>query len=107
MAKPSLTDVFGAGATQDATTVTIQKSSLVTLTASGTNTAESILMSILITAKPVLTVAARDADPDIKVAIEDGFEQTAFRGANRYNQIGINVTAQKLTPASAIDADDY
>jgi hypothetical protein len=107
MTKPTLTQVFGAGATQDATSVTFLKANLLTLTPSATNSAESLLMAIVLTAQQNLTTTARDGDADRKVAVEDGFEQSTYRGTTRYNQIQLSVTAQKLSPASAIDADDY
>lgn len=107
MTKPTLVQVFGTGATQTATTVTFQKADLLTLTPSATNTAESIFMAIALTAQVNLTPTARDGDSDRKVAIENGFEQTVTRNAVRYNQIQLNITAQKVSPAAAIDADDY
>lgn len=107
MAKPTLIEVFGAGATQTATTVTFNKADLLTLTPTTNNTAESILIAIALTAQGKLTTTLRDNDPDVKVAIENGFEQTSFRGTTRYNQVALNITAQTLSPASAIDADNY
>jgi len=57
MAEPTLENVFGIGATQDATTLTIQKTALATvgLTASSANTAESLLAAILKIAANTLT----------------------------------------------------
>ncbi|MFM6252850.1 MAG: hypothetical protein ACKPEQ_27520, partial [Dolichospermum sp.] len=57
MPEPTLTEVFGAGATQTATTLTISKSALATvgLTASSDNSAEAILAAILLIAKINLT----------------------------------------------------
>ena len=46
----TLTDLFGSGATQNATSLTIQKSDLVGLTPSSSNTAESLLVAILVKA---------------------------------------------------------
>ncbi|MEH2065138.1 MAG: hypothetical protein V7K50_23240 [Nostoc sp.] len=46
----SLTQIFGEGAYQDANMLVIQKASLLGLTPLSTNTAESLLVGILITA---------------------------------------------------------
>jgi hypothetical protein len=46
----TLADIFGKGATQDATVLVIQKSNLSRLTPQVNNTAESLLVAILITA---------------------------------------------------------
>jgi hypothetical protein len=46
----SLTQLFGKGAYQDATTLVIKKSSLLRLSPQPSNTAESLLVAILITA---------------------------------------------------------
>lgn len=47
MAEPTLTQVFGSGATQDATTITISKSDLteIGLTPDANNSAESLLIA--------------------------------------------------------------
>lgn len=44
---PPLTTLFGAGATQDATTLTIQKSSLPDLTPAASNNSEALLVGLL------------------------------------------------------------
>ena len=46
MAEPTLVEVFGAGATQTATTITIAKADLAGLTPSATNTAEALFAGI-------------------------------------------------------------
>ncbi|MBC1242280.1 hypothetical protein GNE10_35350, partial [Nostoc sp. 2RC] len=57
MAEPTLTQVFGANATQDATTITITKADLtgVGLTAASENTAESLFTAIVLKAQTALT----------------------------------------------------
>lgn len=50
LATLSLVDLFGKGATQDENTLVIQKASLITLIPLVTNTADSLLAGILITA---------------------------------------------------------
>lgn len=81
MAEPTLTDVFGAGATQDATTLTILKSDLagLGLTAAAGNTAESLLISIVLKAAGLLTEVNRLTDTaNRNIAIE-------FAGADIFN----------------------
>lgn len=107
MAEPTLVQVFGAGAVQTATAITIQKADLPTLTPSATNTAESLLAGILLKAQPTLTVAARTSNPDQSIAIETGFDQLAYRGSDPYYQSALNVTLQKSNEAATIDADNY
>jgi hypothetical protein len=107
MAEPTLIEVFGAGATQTATTVTILKADLPGLTASAANTAESLLAGIVIKAGATLTVASRTANPDQSIAIEQGFDQIAYRGNTAYYQASRTVTLQKLNTSAAIDPDDY
>ena len=53
MPEPTLTQIFGAGAAQTATVLTIAKADLaaVGLTASSTNTAESLFVALLLQAK--------------------------------------------------------
>jgi hypothetical protein len=107
MAEPSLIEVFGAGATQSATTITILKSDLPGLTASPTNTAESLLAGIILKAATALTTTARDANPDQSIAIEQGFDQVAYRGTTAYYQSARTITLQKVNTSATIDPDDY
>ncbi len=44
---PPLTQLFGSGATQDGTTITIQKAALPGLTAGATNSAEGLAVGII------------------------------------------------------------
>lgn len=57
MAEPTLENIFGAGATQDASTLTISKTALasVGLTPQAANTGESLLAAILKLAANTLT----------------------------------------------------
>jgi len=59
MPEPTLEQVFGTGAIQDGSTLTIQKSALATvgLTVSSTNTAESLLAALLKLAANSLTAS--------------------------------------------------
>lgn len=73
MAEPTLVDVFGANATQNATDLVIKKADLAALglTASAANTAESLLISIILKAAAVLTEVNRLTDTTNRnIAIE-------------------------------------
>lgn len=109
MAVPSLTDVFGSGATQTATAITTQKSDLPTLTAAADNTGQALLVAILLKAKENLSPAARETNPDIKVTIEYN-GQTIFPIANSTDldrQDTYTVTLHKTIASIQVDADDY
>jgi hypothetical protein len=107
MAEPTLQQVFGANATQNATTITIAKADLTGLTASETNTAESLLVAILIKAKTALTQANFDANTDQSLLITEGFPSITYRGTDAYRQQPIEVRLNKLDTSATIDPDDY
>ncbi|MBW4425942.1 MAG: hypothetical protein KME50_16195 [Nostoc desertorum CM1-VF14] len=111
MAEPSLTQVFGTGATQDMNTLTISKADLVSvgLTASASNTAESLLIAIMLKFKEVLTDEARDINIDQSVAVVDGFSPTiTTRNDLIYLRNTISVEIDRvLAGADTIDPDLY
>lgn len=111
MAEPTLTAVFGANATQDATTLTITKADLTStgLTPSANNTAESLLLAIVLKFKAVLTDTARDTNVDQSVAVVEGFSPSITTRNNViYLRNTISVEVDKLlTGADVIDPDDY
>lgn len=109
MAEPTLVQVFGAGATQDANTLTIQKAALaaVGLTISANNTAESLVGAILNLLIGYLTPANFELNLDQSVIAEMEVDQTVFRGVDRYNQKVVSIKFAKIAPASVIDPDDY
>lgn len=109
MAEPTLQDIFGAGATQDATTITLVKANFTSLTASANNRAESILAAIMLKALAALPQSTFDTNLDQSIYVALGFPGFAFRGANndsyRVDQITVNLA--KPDTASVIDPDDY
>ncbi len=112
MAEPTLGDIFGAAAAQTATTVTIAKADLaaVGLTANATNTAESLLVAILLKAKLVLTPGTLETNPDQSVVVAEAdfnFQTLVTRNALTYRQSSYTVNLQKLDTGSIIDPDDY
>lgn len=107
MAEPTLTEVFGAGATQDANTITISKADLTGLTATANNRAEALFVAILLKAQAFLNTTNQGADPDRSVTVEDSFPQIVTRGENQFRQKSLTVNLQKLDDSAAIDPDDY
>lgn len=109
MTIPSLTDVFGSGATQTATTVTIAKADFPTLTASATNNGQQLFTAMLLKAAAKLSSANRTADADIKITIEYG-GQTIFPLAGSENldrQDSYSIVLHKQVPKADVDPDDY
>lgn len=113
MAEPTITQIFGANATQTSTTITITKNDLVavSLTPSATNTAEALLAAILLKARAYLTQSAFDSNTDQSIVIAPGFDSIVQRDDGTGNVIGyrqnqLNVNLHKLD-AGEIDPDDY
>ncbi len=112
MAEPSLQQVFGRGAAQTATTLSIAKADLATvgLTAAATNTAESLFVALLLIAKNSLTLAAQETNPDQSVTVAEAdfnFQTLITRNNATYRQSTYSVNLQKLDTGNTIDPDDY
>lgn len=109
MAEPTLQQVFGTNAVQDATTITITKADLTGLTAGANNSAESLLAAINLKAKAYLTQTNFDANIDQSIVIENGFSSFTIRGTNNdsYRLDQITISLAKLDTASTLDPDDY
>jgi len=112
MAEPTLTQVFGPGAAQTTTTLSIAKADLasVGLTASATNTAESLFVALLLLAKSSLTPTAQETNPDQSITVTQAdfnFQTLVTRNNATYRQSTYSVNLQKLDTGSTIDPDDY
>ncbi|MBW4689599.1 MAG: hypothetical protein KME40_32035 [Komarekiella atlantica HA4396-MV6] len=111
MAEPTLIQVFGNNSTQDATDLIIKKSDLIStgLTPSANNTAESLLLAIILKFKAALTDEARDTNIDQSVAVVDGFSPAiTTRNNTIYLRNTISVEVDRfLVGADTIDPDDY
>ncbi|BAT56384.1 hypothetical protein NOS3756_53890 [Nostoc sp. NIES-3756] len=109
MAEPLLTTVFGAGATQTSTTITINKADLPGLTAAANNKAESLFVGLMLRAQIGLSKTNFDADLDQSIYIDQGFPNFTFRGTNndsyRVDQLTVNLA--KPDTNGTIDPDDY
>ena len=113
MAEPTIIQVFGAGATQSGSTLTISKTDLqaVGLTPSASNTAESLLAAVLFLAQNYLTQTNFDANLDQSVTITPGFNSIVQRDDGtgvfvEYRQNQFNVNLHK-TDVTTLDPDDY
>lgn len=110
MAEPTLQEVFGAGATQTATTITILKADLPGLTAAADNRAEQLWVGIFLKAMAKLTQASQNANPEQNIVIrvpDFGASSIETRNNIAYRQNVFEAVLQKLDTQSAIDPDDY
>ncbi len=112
MPEPTLVSIFGAGASQTSTVLTIAKADLsaVGLTASATNTAESLFVALLLLAKQALTPASLETNLDQSVSVAESdfnFQTLVTRNNQTYRQSTYAVNLQKLDTGNIIDPDDY
>lgn len=108
MAEPTLTEVFGAGATQTATTLTITKANLTSLIASANNRAEELLVAILLNAAINLTDAQRQADvTNRNVTIAAGLPSFVTSNQLQFRRDILNVLLYKADSGSNIVPGDY
>jgi hypothetical protein len=110
MAEPTLQEVFGAGATQTATTITILKADL-DLTASVTNRAEQLLAGIAKKAAITLTGENFSSNGDQSITISSGFDSLVYRTIATTQQTllqtQLTFNFAKLQPTSGISPNDY
>ncbi len=110
MAEPTLQDIFGAGATQDATTITILKANL-PMTASATNRGEQIFAAIVKKASTKLTTTEFATNGDQSITIATGFDSLAYRTIGTVQetllQTQLTINFAKVQPTSGVTPDDY
>lgn len=107
MAEPTLQEVFGAGATQTGTTLTIAKADFPNLTAAADNRAEQLFVALLLKAQVALTPTRQDTNPEQSITIEESFQSLVTRNNQQFRQITKSVNLQKLDATVGIDPDDY
>ena len=110
MAEPTLQQIFGTGATQTATTITIVKADLPGLTPAADNRAEPVFVGILLRAKSFLTPANQEANSEQSITITDpdfNADSLVQRNNQTYRQKTQSVNLQKLDTSTEIDPDDY
>jgi len=69
MAELTLQNIFGAGATQDSTSITLLKANFPDMTASASNAGDSVVVALLNRFVLVLTQVARNTNPDQSVIV--------------------------------------
>lgn len=109
MAEPTLTEVFGTNALQDASVITLDKADLTGLTASVDNTAESLLVAIVLKAISALSQTNFDTNLDQSVLISLGLPNFLNRGENNdtYRADQISITLAKIDSEATLNPDDY
>ena len=109
MTVPSLAQVFGEHASQDANTLTISKADLAVtgLTASATNTADSLVVALILLWQSYLTTTNQNNNPDQYITIEDSFSSIISRNNINYRQNSKTINLQKVDTDSAINPNDY
>jgi hypothetical protein len=110
MAEPTLQEVFGAGATQTATAITILKADL-SMTASATNRGEQLFAAIVKKASVNLTEANFALNTDQSINIAAGFDSLVYRTiastTTTLLQSQLNINFNKIQASSGITPDDY
>lgn len=110
MSEPTLTEVFGAGATQTATTITILKADL-DIIASSTNKAEGLLAAIFKKASENLTQTAFNGDADRSIYIDRSFDSIGSRTiggtTTQLLQSAWNIIFAKVQATAGITPNDY
>jgi hypothetical protein len=110
MAEPTLSEVFGAGSSQNSTSLTIQKSDLavVGLTAGAGNTAESLLTAIVLLASRSLTESNRASDTvNRNISVNYGGQDLVQQGDSNYRRDAFSMLLYKPTTLATVDPDDY
>ena len=109
MAEPTLQQVFGSNATQTATQLIISKADLATigLTASATNTGESLLAAIIVFSQQTLTDTNQDTNADQSISISDNSDSLVTRNSTIYRRKSKTIEFDKADTSANFDPDDY
>lgn len=109
MAEPTLAQIFGANATQDATTVTLHKAdySATGFAPTSSNTAESILGGILAFSQPTLSAANQASNPDQSIVVTDSNDNIVTRSSVPYRRKTKIISFDKVDNGSAFNPSDY
>jgi hypothetical protein len=113
MAEPTLQDLYGASATQSGSQLTIAKADLTGLTASVNNTAESLLVALLLKWESELTTENQATNASQSVTVVRGTStltteyDTTTNAATQFKEIPFTITLRKPYVDTGIDPDDY
>ena len=107
MAEPTLQEIFGTNALQDAEKITIYKSDLVGLNASSENTGESLFVAVVTTAQNYLSETNFNNNIDQSLYLNNGISSFTDRENAQYrlDQITLNLT--KLDDGNVVNPNDY
>jgi hypothetical protein len=110
MAEPTLQEIFGTGATQTATTITILKSDL-PMTAVAVNTGERVFAAIAKKASLALTTTSFSTNVDQNINAQAGFDSIIYRTFNStqasYLNTQLTFNFAKLVTTAGVTPDDY
>jgi hypothetical protein len=110
MAEPTLQEIFGAGATQDATTIHILKADL-PMTAAAVNRGEQVFSAICKKAATPLSTTNFSTNGDQSINIAPGFDSLAYRTIGTVQttllQTQLTINFAKVQASSGITPDDY
>ncbi len=109
MPVPTLTEVFGAGTTQDANSITIPKANLPGLTPLANNSAGSLAAGIVRKLQESLPQSTFDTNVDQSVYVTTGFPTFVSRGEDntQYRVDQLTVNFAKVDNGATIDPDSY
>ncbi|MBR8832710.1 MAG: hypothetical protein DSM106950_01365 [Stigonema ocellatum SAG 48.90 = DSM 106950] len=109
MTVPTLVQVFGANATQTSTQLIISKADLVAtgLTVSNTNTANSLLVALILQWQSYLNVTNQANNSDQNITIEDSYSSIVSRNSLNYRQDTKTINIQRIDSTASIDPDNY
>jgi hypothetical protein len=110
VAEPTLQEIFGAGATQTATTITILKADL-DLTAAAINRGEQVFAAVVKKAALTLTSTNFGTNSDQSIVVNPTFEQVIYRTVanvqTAFLKTPLEVGFHKLQSSAGITPDDY
>jgi hypothetical protein len=110
MAEPTLQEIFGAGATQDATTITILKANL-PMTSAAVNRGEQVFAAIVKKASTVLTTTAFATNANQSITIAAGFDSLTYRTIATVQetllQTQLTLNFAKAQSSLGVTPDDY
>jgi hypothetical protein len=110
MAEPTLQEIFGAGATQTATTITILKADL-PMTSAAVNRGEQCFAAIVKKAGVNLTTENFATNANQSITIAAGFDALAYRTIATVQetllQTQLTINFAKVQVTSGVTPDDY
>lgn len=110
MAEPTLVAVLGANATQNATDIVIKKADLTStgFVATASNTAESILVALIMRAANELSETNRSTDTvNRNLTLTYAGQDTVNQAGTQYRRDVWSAVAYKTTPVVVVNPGDY